>query len=196
MKHLLIILLSIALLGLGKKKPEPEAEELFIDKLNRLVVASKEAKEIFKELNNSDLARKIYEHLTREENLILEGKDIPAYIGEMLAKSREVESLYIATFLLDYKIDEDEAVELAAFFDRIPLFGLIPGTHWDRLATESDMTLEDEFRFHDSSVVFPISGEYEELFLNKEQAEMLVKSPKKIRLHYIRARELLKLAIR
>ena len=159
----------------------------FIDNLHASIQEAKKAQDILSGITDVELAEEIFAHFDSDFKLT-NGVD-----KKLQVLAQEIGNTHVATFLLDNSLTKEEAVELAVLFDKVPLYAKISDSDVTRKGLDSHMVMFDEMHHHGAHETIDVGHQY---FLNDKQLDYLIDQPQKFRVHWYRAREIFKLALR
>ncbi|MDE3269829.1 MAG: hypothetical protein OYH77_06060 [Pseudomonadota bacterium] len=153
--------------------------------LHRKIQTAKEAQAIFEGHTRLELAAFVGKHIAMTKP--------PKGIDEKLHEHhQDVASVYATAFILTNNLDNEEAIELAVMFNAMPLYTKIPPKALEKRVLHSDRSLEDDLYFYDAHEGFAADHKH---YLSEEQVSDLINTPHKLRVHWYKAREVLKLAL-
>ena len=164
-----------------------DSDDNFVNKLYASIQEAKKAKDILSGITNVEIAEEIIRYF------ITDTKRIKGVDKELQALSREISGTHVATFLLDQSLTSEEAIELAVLFDKVPLYAKLSATSADRKGIDTSMVMFDEMNYRGAHEGIDADHRY---YLNDKQLDYLIGQSQKFRVHWYRAREMLKLALR
>lgn len=161
----------------------------FVDELYASIQEAKKAKDILSGITTVEIAEKIIGHFIPNKLIT---KPVKGVDKELQALAKEVSGTHVASFLLDHNLTAEEAIELAVLFDKIPLYAKIHSTRAGIRGVDATMDVFDEMHYHGAHEGIGVEHKY---YLSDEQFDYLIGQSPKFRVHWYRAREILKLSM-